>query len=102
MVVEIVQLEIRVALFTPMKGLSYIALPHQLQSSNSLLNIRNREDHNCFMYRFTAAWHRKYGPALTPPGQHPRIKRSDPRIYSNANHVAHQPRGKFDMPMGLG
>ena len=54
------------------------------------------------MYCFTAAWHRKYGPALTPPGQHPQIKRTDPRIYSNANPVAHQPRGEFDMPMGLG
>ena len=101
-VVKIHQLEIRVALFAPMTGSSYIALPHQLQSSNSLLNIRNHEDHNCFMYCFTAAWHRKYGPALTPPGQHPRIKRTDPRTYSNANPVAHQPRGEFDMPMGLG
>ena len=102
MVVKIVQLEIRVVLFTPMTGSSYIALPHQLQSSNSLLNIRNHGDHNCFMYCFTAAWHRKHGPALTPPGQHPRIKRTDPRTYSNANPVAHQPRGEFDMLMGLG
>ena len=101
-VVKIVQLEIRVALFAPMTGSSYIALPNKLQSSNSLLNIRNREDHNCFLYCFTAAWHRKYGPALTPPGQHPRIKRTDPRLYSDANPVAHQPRGEFDMLMGLG
>ena len=102
MVVKIVQLEIRLALFAPMTGSSYIALPNKLQNSNSLLNIRNREDHNCFLYCFTAAWHRKYGPALTPPGQHPRLNRTDPRTYSDANPVAHQPRGEFDMPMGLG
>ena len=33
MAVKIVQLEIRVALFTPMTGSSYIALPHQLQAA---------------------------------------------------------------------
>ena len=99
-VVKIVQLEIRVPLFAPMTGSSYIALPNKLQDSNSLLNLRNREDHNSFLYCFTAAWHRKYGPALTPSGQHPRLKRTDPRIYSDANPVAHQPRGEFEMPMG--
>ena len=102
MVDKIVQLEIRLALFAPMTCSSYIALPNKLQNSNSILNIRNREDHNCFLYCFTAAWHRKYGPALTPPGQHPRLNRTDPRTYSDANPVAHQPRGEFDMPMGLG
>ena len=100
--VKIVQLEIRVALFAPMTGSSYIALPNKLQSSNSLLNIRNHEDHNCLLYCSSAAWHRKYGPAVTPPGQHPRVKRTDPRIYSDVNPVAHQPRGEFEMPMGLG
>ena len=101
-VVKIIQLEIRMALFTPMTGSSYIALPNQLQNSCSLLNIRNHEDHKCFLYCFTAAWHRKYGPELTPPGQHPRIKRTDPRTYSEANPIAHQARGEYDMPMGLG
>ena len=101
-VVKIVQLEIRIALFTPMTGSSYIALPNQLQNSCSLLNIRNHEDLKCFLYCFTAAWHRKYGPELTPPGQHPRTKRTDPRTYSEANPIAHQARGEFDMPMGLG
>ena len=84
-----------------MTGSSYIALPNKLQSNNSLLNKRNHEDHNCFLYFFTAAWQRKYGPAITPPGHHPRVKRTDPRLYSDANPVAHQPRGEFDMPMGL-
>ena len=55
--VKIVQLDVRLALFAPMTGSSYIALLNKLQSCNSLLNIRNHEDHNCFLYCFTAAWH---------------------------------------------
>ena len=49
-VVKIVHLEIRVALFVPMTGSSSIALPNKLQLFHSLLNIRNHEDHNCFLY----------------------------------------------------
>ena len=58
---KIVQRGIGVAFLTPMTSSSYVALPHQLQSSNSLLSIRNREDYNRLMYCFAAAWHRKYG-----------------------------------------
>ena len=99
--VKIVQLDVRLALFAPMTDSSFIALTNKLQSCNSLLNIRNHEDHNCFLYCFTAAWYLKYGAALTPPGQHPRVRRTDPRLYSDANPVAHQPGGEFEMPMGL-
>ena len=81
LVVEIVQFEIRVALVAPMTGSSLIALPNKIRSSISILNIRTHEDHNCFLYCFTAAWHQKCGPALTPPGQPPRFERTDPRIY---------------------
>ena len=96
-VVKNVQLENRVALFAPITGLLYIALPNELQSSNSKLIIRNHEDHNCFLYCFTVAWHRKFGRALTPPGQHSRLKKSNQRVYSDANPVAHEPGDEFNL-----
>ena len=35
--------------------------------SSASLNIGNRQDHNCFLYCFTAAWHLKHGPLRRRP-----------------------------------
>ena len=47
------------------------------------------KDHNCFMYGLATVWHRKVGSALLPSGQHPQLKRTDPRKCSEANPIAH-------------
>ena len=43
--------------YSPIRGSSYMALPNKFQGCRSLLNIRNIEDENCFIYCFTAAYH---------------------------------------------
>ena len=49
------RLQIKIAAFAPVHALSNIALPGFLNECRSLLNIWNKFDHNCFIYRFVAA-----------------------------------------------
>ena len=98
---KIVELDIAFAAFCPIRGSSYLPSPHELDASRLLLNIRNRQDHNCFLYCFTAAWHLKYGPLLYVAGDS-NNKRTSPDTYSKRNPLAHQAKGNFKMPMGFG
>ena len=52
---QIIKIEIRTMKSKPIAGSSYLALPHKLSQTSALLNIRNREDENCFLYCFPAA-----------------------------------------------
>ena len=65
---QIVNIEIRLAKAKPIRTSSYLALPDNLARTCSLLNIRNREDENCFLYCYTAAYHLRFCPQLLPPG----------------------------------
>ena len=98
---EIVQLDVKFALFNPINGSTYIALPGALQGSKALLNIRNHNDDNCFLLCFTAAWHLEYGPPLYRPGQESWRRKTSPLTYSPSNPLAHQAIGDFEMPMGI-
>ena len=57
---QIIKIEIYTAKSKPIAGSSYSALPHKLSQTSAFLNIRNREDENCVLYCFTAAYHLKY------------------------------------------
>ena len=70
-----------------------------LQSLACLLNIRNRNDNNCFLYCYVAAWHFKFGPSLNDSVTW-RL-RTSPETYSRSNLLAHQPVGDTEMPMGF-
>ena len=52
---KILELDVNFATFNPISGSSYLPTPPELDASRLLLNIRNRQDHNCFLYCFTAA-----------------------------------------------
>ena len=99
---KIVNLDVKFATFNPIRGFSYLPTPPELDASHLLLNIRNRQDHNCFLYCFTAAWHLKHGPLLYFAGRDSLAKRTSPDTYSRRNILAHQAEGEFDMPMGFG
>ena len=60
--------ELEFATFNPIRGSSYLSTPPELDASHLLLNIQNRQDDNCFLYCFTAAWHLKHGPLLYNSG----------------------------------
>ena len=49
MLKDINGLYVKLVSYVPVRGSSYLALPSDLQSMNCLLNIRNREDNNCFL-----------------------------------------------------
>ena len=97
---QIVNIEIRLAKAKPIRASSYLALPGKLARTCSLLNIRNREDENCFLYCYTAAYHLKFGPRLLPPGA-PARRITSPVTYGSDNPLAKQADGVFDMPMGF-
>ena len=47
---KLLSFEIKLSRFCPIRAGSYIALPVKYQSEQSLLNIRNYQDSNCFLY----------------------------------------------------
>ena len=99
---KLVDLDVKFATFNPIRGSSYLPTPPELDASRLLLNIRNLQDHNCFLYCFTAAWHLKHGPLLYNSGSDSIAKRTSPETYSRRNPLAHQAEGEFEMPMGFG
>ena len=99
MLKEITGVHVKLVSYLPIRGSSYLPLPTSLQSMNCLLNIRNREDNNCFLYCYVAAWHFNFGQSLYDNVGW-RMKTS-PQTYSASNPLAHQPMGEFQMPMGF-
>ena len=99
---KILELDVNFAAFNPICGSSYLPTPPELDASQLLLNIRNRQDHNCFLYCFTAAWHLKNGPLLYVASRDSIATRTSPDTYWRRNPLAHQAKGEFEMPMGFG
>ena len=95
---KIIQVEVKMASFTPVRGSSYLALPSELQGIRSLLNIRNHRDNKCFLYCFKAAYHLFYGRPLELDTWR---TVTSPTLYSANNPAAYQPLGSFDMLMGF-
>ena len=97
---QIDNIEVRLVKNKPMSASSYLALPGKLSHTSALLNIRNREDENCFLYCYTAAYHLKFGPRLVPDGASSR-RITSPATYGTGNPFAKQANGEFNMPMGF-
>ena len=97
---QIFNIEIRLAKAKPIRASSYLALPSNRARRCSLLNIRNREDENCFLYCYTAAYHLRFGLQLLPPGASSR-RLTSPVTYGPDNPIAKQADGVFDIPMGF-
>ena len=73
--------------YVPLRGSFYLALPSDLQSMNCLLNVKNPEDNNCFLYCYVAVWLFAYAQSL-----HENVgwwMRTNPEIYSRCNPVKH-------------
>ena len=66
---KVEKLDIQFAKFNPIRRSTYRALPAELSAPKCLLDTRNFNDTNCFLYCFTAAYHLqgKFCP-LTQPG----------------------------------
>ena len=96
---KVIKIIVNFARYRPITGSSYIALPSKLQNCRGLLNIRNHEDANCFLYCYIAAYHMHNNIRLDRPGRNYNTDKTSPETYKQANF--HQPTGHFDMPMGL-
>lgn len=95
----ICSLQVRFAAFVPARGSSFVDLPKQLKAMKCFLNIRNHNDHTCFLMCWTAAYHLKHGPCLlkdktwrTP---------TDPDQYRSSNPLAKIPVGSYTLPMSI-
>ena len=97
---RIENIELRLARSKPIAASSYLALPTELAKSQYLLNIRNRQDEKCFLYCYTAQFHKTFGPQLIPPNA-PWRQKTNPIMYSSENSRAKQPVGEFMMPMAF-
>ena len=97
---QIAVIDVRLAKAKAVRGSSYLALPTALVGSQHILNIRNQNDENCFLYCYTAQYHNLFGPNLIPDDASWRQVTS-PEHYSSNNPLAKQPIGEYDMPMGF-
>ena len=96
---KITKLDINFAHFQPIRGSSYLALPHKLANCRGLLNIRNHDEANCFNYCLVAPYQAHHGIILDRDDRNYHIDKKSPATYQQEN--IHQPAGKFDMPMGF-
>ena len=97
---QIENIEVWLAKAKHINAFSYLALPRQLSGTWALLNIRNREDENCFLYSYTAAYHLKYGPRDVPVGFWSR-RITSPATYWPANPNKKHANDQFNVPMGF-
>ena len=97
---QIVDLDVKIATFNPIRGSSYLLTPPELDASHVLIKMRNRQDHNCFFYCFTAAWHLKLGPLQYNPGCDSKKARVQKPIPDETRWL-NQAVGDFEMPMGF-
>ena len=97
---QITKIEIRTVKWKPITGSSYLVLPQRLSRTSALLNIRNREDENNFLYCFTNAYPLKYGPQLVPPGSSTQ-QTTNSYKFGAQNKIAKQPIGQYNMPIGF-
>ena len=96
---KIIKLDVKFARYRPIRGSSYLALPHKLANCRGLLNIRNHDGANCFNYCFVAAYHAHHGISLDRDDRNYHIDKTFPATYQQQN--IHQPVGEFEMPMGF-
>ena len=85
MLKDINGLYVKLVSYVPVRGSSYLALPRDLQSMNCLLNIRNPEDNNCFLFCYVAAWHFTYVESLFE--NFVWRMRTNPETYSTSNSM---------------
>ena len=95
---EIKNLFVKFTSYSPIRGSSYIALPNKLQGCRSLLNIRNIEDENCFIYCYTAAYHLHTDIPLVETSSW-RCKTNPGTYNPTYNPLAKKHAGNFRMPM---
>ena len=95
----VIKVNVNFARYRHITGSSFLALPLKLKNCRGLLNIRNHEDANCFLYCYTAAYHMHNNISLDRPGRNYNTDKTSPETYKQAN--LHQPTGHFDMPMEL-
>ena len=99
---HVIQVFVKLAKFSPIRGSSYFDLPFRIRTSQNLINIRNHEDNNCFELCFTAAYSLKHGVDLLLTDQqkaNPAAARTQPDTYTAES--AHKAQGNFDSPMSF-
>ena len=93
---------VNLAIFSLLRGSSFIELPFRIREFENLINIRNHHDHNCFELCFAAAYSLKHDIELILTDQqkaNPAAAWTQPDTYTAAS--AHRAQGTFDLPMSF-
>lgn len=51
---EVLHLQVKIGVYQPLRGSSYIETPHELSKKKAILNIQN-QDEKCFLWSILAA-----------------------------------------------
>ena len=100
---EIIHLHVHFARNRPIRGSSFIYLPYplsELSFTQSLINIRNHNDHDCFIYCYMAAYCLHHHISFESPICVDRAVSVYPETYLALDNSI-RPKGDFEMPMGL-
>ncbi|XP_041350453.1 uncharacterized protein LOC121369418 [Gigantopelta aegis] len=67
---EVLTVKLTVTMFQPFRGSAYFPLPPKLRKKKCLLNIRNIDDHKCFIYAILAHLHPSFTSHKDLPDDH--------------------------------
>ena len=97
---RVIELYNKIGKILPIRGSSFIPQPAKLANTRQLINIRNHNDHYCFLLCYTAAYHLRYRLDLIVGRLvDPKLEETDPHTYTKPG--THQASDDFVMPMSL-
>ena len=99
---HVIQFSVKLEKFSQLRGLPYIDLPFRVRESQKLINLRNYDDHSCFVLRFMSAYSLKHGTDLLLTDQqkaNTTAARTQPDQYTAESAL--KAHGTFGLPMSL-
>ena len=96
---RVIRLHLNFAKYRPFRVSSFIALPYEFSTCQAVLNIRNHNDNNCFVYFYIAARCLKENIGIKVDGQNDTFRATNPETHKELKSLF--PAGNFQMPMGL-
>ena len=75
---RVIRLHLNFAKYRSIRGSSFIALPYELSTCQAVLNIRNHNDNNCFVYCYIAARCLKENIGMKVDGKNDTLRATNP------------------------
>ena len=95
---RVIRLHVNFVQYRSIRGLSFIALPCELSTCQAVLNIRNHNDNNFFVYCYIAARCLKENIDMKVDCQNDTLRATNPGAYKELKSIFRA--DSFQMPMG--